>query len=103
MCLSRLFRKKERVVSDAKSVIPTEVKRISTTLSTASTAIQIVLDIDEMLAVAYKDEDIAWCPQLTAWARNNQIIAVRDHMLVPAAREFIQYLFQIPDCKISFF
>lgn len=70
--------------------------------------IHIVLDIDGTLANGFHEENIQEVlkkyPHLQKLADENLFInAITPHLLHPGAIEFIQWIFQIPNVKVSFF
>lgn len=74
--------------------------------SVSNATVNIALDIDDTLAkcfeVAEKEFDeykfIDWFKK-----RNLVMNVIKPHILHPGVLEFIQYLFQIPDARISFY
>lgn len=78
------------------------------TLEKNTLPIHIVLDIDDVLATGFHNSDIQKLlkdhPYLKEFADKNLLInAVLPHMIHPGAMELIQWIFQIPNVKVSFF
>lgn len=70
--------------------------------------LHFVLDIDDTLARCLENksiDDLVKTRPYLAWFINRNLIidAVHPHLLHPGSIEFIQFLFQIPNVRISFF
>jgi hypothetical protein len=70
---------------------------------------EVVLDIDETLAVCYvvgsEDELLLTCPNINWFMQNNLylVAAGTPHILLPGVIEFIQYLHEELKLKLTFF
>lgn len=77
-----------------------EFKEIPATI----TPVHFVLDIDDTLASGFDEKSFESYKFLKWFKERNLVIhAIKPHILHPGVIEFIQYLFQIPNVRISFF
>jgi ankyrin repeat protein len=71
-------------------------------------ALHLIFDIDNTLAQGFSIDDLATLIKekpYVAWFQNNNLLinAVHPHILFPGTLELMQYVFSIPQVKVSFF